>query len=394
MNSSFEAVHMRWDTFLGKIESRFHEMLSQSEALLPNVLEFQDFDPTPMNVAWQGIETQAKELISKIDDTWQEKVSPAFDEVRDAGEAEVEEADGDLSEYYEGFYKVYRKEQDKANLLSDKLERELKNYQVRTFAVAARKLQARASEELGKMFLCSQCKAPLPVRKNFFRSYYETCTYCQTVNTFEPGTIARQVEHFAVHAIAEEKALPEFHAYWDVEDKFKGQRDDEPQIVAGQTVLDAYTVYAEKYLKARIEIIPDLETQYNNDLISKVEHIRKWVLGEHGITNLSSGTTIDRALIEKIFWQIVEYHFAEEFEEIDEDTILGGYDDTLDSFMEDVQETFGIWIENEYEKPISQMIEYLDDHKNEIVLGENADTKRNWKSYTEQFQDEDDYDDE
>lgn len=282
MTSAFQETQGRWDTFLTKIEERFHEILAQTEVLLPNVIALQDFDPTPFSVAWQGIEAQVKELISKIDSTWQEKVSLAFEEVKEAGETMMEEAGSSLDDYYEAFHTVYKTEQEKGIALSRKLERALKGYEVRTFATAARKLQEKAVEVLSKTFSCSQCKAPLPVKQNFFRAYYETCTYCQTVNTFEPGTIARYVEHFAVPALAEEKALKEYYAYYDVEEKFKRQREDEPSAISSQTVLETYKAYAEKYLTARVEIIPDLQKQFDQDLTAKVEHIRKWVLGEHG----------------------------------------------------------------------------------------------------------------
>lgn len=118
-------------------------------------------------------------------------------------------------------------------------------------------------------------QGPLSIKQNFFRSYYQTCEYCQTVNTFEPGTIARNVEHFAVHPLAEEKSLAEYFAFWDIERKFNRQRTDEFQTISVQQVLDAYTVYAEKYLKARIEVIPEYEKQYDKDLASKIERIKK-----------------------------------------------------------------------------------------------------------------------
>ena len=46
-------------------------------------------------------------------------------------------------------------------------------------------------------------------------------------------------------------------AYEELERLFRGQRDDEPKKISGEQVLQVYQAYAEKYLKARIEIIPD-----------------------------------------------------------------------------------------------------------------------------------------
>lgn len=268
----------RWDNFLANIESRFHEQLSQAGAILPSLLDLQDFNTSGFATAWQGIESQMKDLIAKIDDTWQDKVSPAFDEIKDAEEATIEEAEGDLEEYHARFYPVYYAAQDKGRSLQHKLDKELHRYQVTTFAEAGRKLSARAHEILSSGFSCSQCKAPLPVLQQFFRSYYQTCEYCQTVNTFEPGTIARNVEHFAMHPLAEEAALAEYFVYWDIENKYRSQRDDEPEEVSADEVLSQYKTYVEKYLRARIAIIPDYQQQYEKDLEAKLEHLRKWTL--------------------------------------------------------------------------------------------------------------------
>lgn len=270
----------RWDAFLANIESRFHQQLTQAAEVLPSLLDLQDFNTQTFGTAWQGIESQVKELIAKIEDTWSDKVSPAFDTVKDQEEAAIEEADGNLESYHAQFYPMYYAAQDKGRNLQHHLDKELMRYQVTTFAEAGRKLSARAREILSGNFFCSQCKAPLPVQQQFFRSYYQSCDYCQTVNTFEPGTIARNVEHFAMHPMAEEVAMTEYFAYWDLENKYRSQRDDEPQQISGEEVLALYTTYAEKYLQARVAIIPDYQQQYEKDLAAKIEHIRKWVLNQ------------------------------------------------------------------------------------------------------------------
>lgn len=115
------------------------------------------------------------------------------------------------------------------------------------------------------------------MKQQFFRSYYQTCEYCQTVNTFEPGAVARNVEHFAMHPLAEEQSLDEYMAYWDIEAQFKSQRDDEPQTIDRETVLEVYTQYAEKYLQARIAIVPEYQEQYEDDLEGKIGHVRRWL---------------------------------------------------------------------------------------------------------------------
>lgn len=283
MEQEIARIAERWDAFLIKIESRFREIVTEAHAALPALLQVEHFDTTPFGVAYQGIETQLKELISKISDTWQEKVTPALEEIQEREEAAVEDREGSLDEFYARFYPLYDREQSKGRTLEHQLDRELRIAEIRLPAAAAHLLYDEARKALARTFQCPQCQAPLPLRSNFFRSYYQTCEYCQTVNTFEPGTIARNVEHFALHALAEEAAFEEALTYYDMELKYRSQRDDEPPVLSKAELLQCYTAYAEKYLKARIEIIPDYANQYESDLASRIEHVRKWTLGEHGL---------------------------------------------------------------------------------------------------------------
>lgn len=385
-------IQERWVVFLSKIEERFQETLTQAAAILPSLLDYREFDTHPFATAWQGIETQSKELIAKIADTWHEKVSPALEEVKEAEEQLVEDEAGGLDKLYEKFYPLYYAERDKGLALRGKLDKELKAYEVRTFSAAARKLVAKAQEILSKDFLCTQCKAPLPVKASFFRSYYQTCEYCQTVNSFEPGTVARNVEHFAMHPLAEEKALDEYFAYWDIEQQFKSQRDDEPASVTPQALLDVYKIYATKYLQARIEIVPEYRQQYEKDLASKIEHIRKWVLGEHGLnfTGPAGATALSPEKIAKIFWQMLNYYYpeggtldGEDNIEITTFTCLADFENDMDPLVQEVEETFGIYIGDDIEKTVGELINYIHDQGGDVVLGDNVDADGNWRCWEE-----------
>ena len=70
----------RWDGFLGKIKERATSILAEAEEGCAMLLDLNNLDPLPMSNAWSAIEQQLIQLTSKIDDTWNEKVEPAFDE--------------------------------------------------------------------------------------------------------------------------------------------------------------------------------------------------------------------------------------------------------------------------------------------------------------------------
>lgn len=247
---SFNETQNRWNNFLKKIEDRFKEVLEKTEAVLPLLFEATDFETITFSNAWQGIYSQASDLIYKIDDTWEEKVGEAFE---DTG------IDFNSNQYIQ--------ERDKGYQVKFNLEQRLKSYEVKIFANAAKKLVEKAKETLSNDFCCTQCQAKLPVKDNFFRSYYSTCEYCQTVNTFEPGTKARNVEHFSIHALGEEAALEHYLQYEQL--KFQNYLEDR-EVNSKDRLIMQYRKYVEAYLKKRIEIIPDYNDRYEKDLEAKI----------------------------------------------------------------------------------------------------------------------------
>src|SRR5436190_525667 len=96
--SALLQVREKWDTFLGKIQSRLSEFLVQAEAITPKLLAARDFDTNAYNVAWQGIESQAIHLISRIEDTWFSQVLPELREI-EADEGEPAEVTAGNSEH-------------------------------------------------------------------------------------------------------------------------------------------------------------------------------------------------------------------------------------------------------------------------------------------------------
>ncbi|WP_109699170.1 hypothetical protein [Chitinophaga deserti] len=278
MNTATD-LQQRWDAFLFKINERFQEILSQAAAILPELLDYQQFDTIPFTNAWTGINAQSKELIAKIDTTWHNTVSPGWETWRNEEEDRLNEAGTDSEHFHSQFYEIYYREQEKGRKLMLQLEKDLRNYEVKTFAAAGRKLAAKAHEVLSGEFSCSQCQAPLPVQANFYRSYYQVCQYCQTTNTFEPGTIARMTEHFALDPIAEEQALDQYWEYWELLQQYSAQREEDEVTITAVEVLAAYTTYIDVYLKARINMIPVYQERYDADKKAKIAWLSKYTLG-------------------------------------------------------------------------------------------------------------------
>lgn len=101
-------------------------------------------------------------------------------------------------------------------------------------------------------FHCKQCGANLQLAQFYFTATYLTCEFCQTQNTFDPGSKARMIEHIA-RPLAESRCKTEYESY--------RQRKS----VVGQK--EATADY-EKYVCAMIaqmnNILPGMEEQHRN----------------------------------------------------------------------------------------------------------------------------------
>jgi hypothetical protein len=250
-----QAAQARWTAFLDKIEGRMNELLGGAEQALPDLVDMSDFELTPYANAMTGVRTQCLELIHKIETTWNAQVS-----------ATLEQALGDGP----GAGKQVDRERERGEALARRLEHALRKAEVQIAAVVAERIVAQARKILSKDFKCSHCGAPLTVRECFFRSYYVNCQWCKTVNTFEPGLVARQVEHFSVHALAEKVALEANLRYLEAEDAYRRSRGAAADALKVKLV-EIYSNYVDTYLGERIRWLPDLKKDVEKDRRARID---------------------------------------------------------------------------------------------------------------------------
>lgn len=248
-----EDVRGRWIGFLDKLEARLDELLSQSAVALPQLIDLLGFDPIPFSNALTGVCTQAKDVIGRIETTWREQVEPAFENALQ---------DDDAAE-------IIERERQRGDLRQSAMEEKLRRAEVAICADAAHRMLAEGRKVLASHFSCSQCKGPLPVRQQFFRAYYVACDYCRNVNTFEPGMVARNVEHFCAHALAEAAALEAWFRHHKAQEARRshdgGDRGD-----LRVTLVKLYSEYVEAYLRAKIALVPEYEHTWDLDREAKI----------------------------------------------------------------------------------------------------------------------------
>ena len=238
----------RWSTFLEKIEARFHDLMKEAEAGCAQLFDARDHDPTAMGNAWSAIEVRAKDLRSKISDTWHAQVDDALDDAPPA---------------------IRVRERERGEGLEHRIDVGLEATRLRIFADAARKLWTRALAERPTSLQCTQCGAALPMPETI-RAVNVPCGYCHALVGWEPGTRLRMIEHFSVPILCDEAAWNQWLARREAEQNRRGPHgDDFAQLRAH---VHAEIAYHRAWLEARARMLPEHAAQLDADLRGKMAH--------------------------------------------------------------------------------------------------------------------------
>lgn len=239
----------RWDGFLAQVRERFLGIMQEAQAGCPMLLEQADFDPIPMSNAWGAIEMRAKQLESKIEDTWNDQVEATFESAGAPPEA-------------------IAWERGKGDQLRDFMEIERERNRIAIFADAGRKFFQRATSETGKTFGCVRCGAPIEVPFTF-RALNITCPHCTTVNGFEPGTRMRMGE-MCIHPLCEEAAWNQWVAMHQAETAWRRSRGATIEILKAWE--RAQIAFWHTYFSTRVRLMPDTAAAFDADLRSRLRH--------------------------------------------------------------------------------------------------------------------------
>jgi len=238
-----QALIARWDTFLQKIEVRYNEAAQQAEEALLEQLVETNYDWNIVVRSWQAMKGKIMKIPKKIDHVWETQVK---DEM---------EALGDFH-YDEGF---------KGHDVNEKLIGEIDLIATGIIGKLSEKFYAHAIQSAQQNFECTQCHAPLEIKKDLFRSQYVACQYCNTTNTFEPDVKLMQIGWTIVDNMAAYRALDLHHILHEVECKIQKKRPPIPDEFIAE-YREAYINYYEKFYKERIALKSDEEERYETDM--------------------------------------------------------------------------------------------------------------------------------
>ncbi len=246
-----EALNARWDGFLKSIKDRFDQIMQESKDGCAQLAAESSYDPIPMTNAWSAMERRAKELSTKIEETWHQQVEPKFEEAGVARPALDEQ-------------------RRKGDALRDFIELEIERTRIMIYCTLARDVAALAAQEKQGGYPCKSCGAPLSV-PHTFRVANVRCAHCATVNEYEPGTRTRYVEASCIHSLCQEAAWSEFVAMHQAEKHFKDTRPPR-SLALIQAWEQAQIAYHRKYLTARLQYLPDQAPSFGKDLAGRMEH--------------------------------------------------------------------------------------------------------------------------
>lgn len=237
----------RWDKFLSQIENRFNESLQHAEEASFALLEENDYDYDEVIQAFTGMKSQIRNLIKKIDQTWDNKVRPKMEKAFDNTD--------------------WVDESCKGNELSQKLWDKLMVFQVVLEGKLSQRYYDHVIQIVDEHFHCSQCNAQLQIDKRIFRSQYITCNYCDTVNTFEPETKFAHLGWGIIDNIVTLNLWEEKKEILTLEEQIKElSHYKKATDTDWKNFKTKYLGYYERFFKERIKLNSELEERFEEDM--------------------------------------------------------------------------------------------------------------------------------
>jgi len=254
MKAELKALIERWDTFLGKLSARVDEVLAEADAGFDQLIAINVTDPAPLSGAVSAFEARMHGLERKIEDAWDK-----LDEQLRSGSA----------------LRVRDELRAKADALHHRVELARTEMSVRKRAKAARALAELAREEMQRPVSCSHCGGPLTPEVRHVASNVN-CPACDAVNAIQPGTAAGSYyQGGALHALAEEAALPQWQLMKQEEQRYNDLRRPGGEDL--ERLRQATESYWRRYWETYGELHPDWSReQVEAELRGKMGHFRSF----------------------------------------------------------------------------------------------------------------------
>jgi lipopolysaccharide biosynthesis regulator YciM len=188
---SFEDLVTRWDTFLGKLNDRYFEVIQQAEGPLNDVINNLRYDNVIIHNVKTGLHNQTVvQLTQKAEEGWNKM-------------------DAEMLKYGKLFWNQKSDQHKKLDSFRQWVDIEFQKFEIGLYARAARKILDNVKHHIDekKMHKCTQCGAELPINVYSFMAVNIKCDSCGSVNTYQPDDRIRALEYYVLNHLADEKAM-------------------------------------------------------------------------------------------------------------------------------------------------------------------------------------------
>jgi len=200
LKSELATLENRLDTFLAKLNERVDVLLSGFIEEAPAVMAEDDRFGQAYYRFSSAMKGQIANMREKLREVLEKQIEPVYSRYSDTLSVG--------SEAYNMLREWRNRCADKANEWEEQLHHRVEE----TTELVERKDYEPVFEEMMNNYWqqcqsvnCRQCGANLSIKQVYYYSAYVACSHCQTQNIFEPGTIARDIEHTA-RKLAEQRS--------------------------------------------------------------------------------------------------------------------------------------------------------------------------------------------
>lgn len=188
--AEMQETKTRFFAFVEKLEARMKEF---TEASIPELVALNDSEDNIKQGFYRmkaAVDGQLNSIKQKAVDVFDEKTSHFLNATNrdDAYYNFREECQNRLNKLEE-LYHYYQQQVD---------ETDYEDYEIAYQEIVDE------FNEIKNKFNCVQCSSPVLIDKMYFTTTYITCPSCQTQNTYQPSTKAKQLEHLG-RSLAEQR---------------------------------------------------------------------------------------------------------------------------------------------------------------------------------------------
>ncbi|WP_281232577.1 hypothetical protein [Flavobacterium gelatinilyticum] len=215
-HAELQESQQRWFTFLEKLEAKMEELATASIPELKQILqEDEDLYKRTFHKVYSGVNGQLNHIREKARETYEEKIIDVY--------YHYDSKISVLSKHHNlisDFRNVCSERHNQFDERYDYWRKQIEKTQERDLEVEYQKI-LNEFENIKDKFGCKQCGGNITIQKIFLIETYISCPYCQTQNTFEPSTQARNLQNIS-RGLAEQRTA---HLYEEFETENNKERE-------------------------------------------------------------------------------------------------------------------------------------------------------------------------